>query len=159
MRRELGVSMIEMLVTMVVFSVGLLGVAHLQIYALKMGANSEIRTRATLLAGDITERIRANPGQWPEYNMAFNDCAQAATQDASATSSIATLDRRQWCRRVTRELPQATSAISIEDGVTTITIRWLEREGRVVGEDESGNQSELGRHELVFRARLSNVQA
>lgn len=149
--------MVEVLVTMVVFSVGLLGVASLQVYGLKMNTNADIRTRATLLAGDIVERIRANPGQWDDYNLGFNECAQAATRDAGDSVSIAATDTRQWCRRMGRELPQATGAVSVDQGVTTVTIRWFEREGRVVGEDGKGNATELGSHQLVFRARLSNV--
>lgn len=157
MRFQKGVSMIEVLVTTVVFAVGLLGVASLQVYGLKMNTNADIRTRATLLAGDIVERIRANPGQWEEYNLGFNECAQAATRSTGESISIVATDTRQWCRRMERELPQASGAVSVDGGVTTVTLRWLEREGRVVGEDAQGNASELGNHELVFRARLSNV--
>ncbi|MDX1634642.1 MAG: type IV pilus modification protein PilV [Marinobacter sp.] len=157
MRLQQGVSMIEVLVTAVVFSVGLLGVASLQIYGLKMNTNADIRTRATLLAGDIVERIRANPGQWDQYNFGFDDCAQAATRGPGESVSIVATDTRQWCRRMGRELPQASAAVVVDQGVTTVTIRWLEREGRAVGEDAQGNASELGNHQLVFRARLSNV--
>lgn len=59
-RLQAGLTMIEILVTIVVVSVGLLGLAGLQITGLKGTSNSAMRTQATVLANDIAERMRAN---------------------------------------------------------------------------------------------------
>ncbi len=56
-----GFTLIEVLVTIVVVSIGLLGLAGLQIDGLRANMSSESRSKATLLADDITERMRANP--------------------------------------------------------------------------------------------------
>lgn len=56
-----GFTLIEVLVTVVVVSIGLLGLAGLQINGLRANMSSEARSKATLLASDILERMRANP--------------------------------------------------------------------------------------------------
>jgi len=58
--KQHGLTMLEILVTIVVVSVGLLGIAGLQIAGLKGTRNSDYRTQATILANDMAERIRAN---------------------------------------------------------------------------------------------------
>lgn len=56
-----GVSMIEVLVTLVILSIGLLGMAGLQLSSIRGTNSSNYRTQASLLANDIMERMRANP--------------------------------------------------------------------------------------------------
>ncbi|HGG59496.1 MAG TPA: type IV pilus modification protein PilV [Gammaproteobacteria bacterium] len=58
---ESGFSMIEVLISMVVLSVGLLGMAQLQIFSMKMNHSAYLRTQASLLAEDMIERMRGNP--------------------------------------------------------------------------------------------------
>lgn len=55
-----GFTLIEVLVTVVVLSIGLLGLAGLQISGLRANMGSEARSKATFLANDIAERMRAN---------------------------------------------------------------------------------------------------
>ncbi|NOZ54570.1 MAG: type IV pilus modification protein PilV [Gammaproteobacteria bacterium] len=52
--------MIEMLVTVVILSIGLLGMAAMQLTGLRSTNSATYRTQATLFANDIVERIRAN---------------------------------------------------------------------------------------------------
>ncbi|HET9843588.1 MAG TPA: type IV pilus modification protein PilV [Gammaproteobacteria bacterium] len=58
-----GFTLLEVLIAVVVFSVGLLGVAGLQILSLKLSHDSLLRTTATLLAKDMADRMRANTSQ------------------------------------------------------------------------------------------------
>ena len=59
--RQAGFSLIEVLVTMVVLSIGLLGVAGMQASGLRNNHAVYTKTQATNLAMDMAERIRANP--------------------------------------------------------------------------------------------------
>lgn len=59
--RQAGFSMIEVLVTLLVFTVGLLGLAALQLNALQGTSDSAQRSQATAVLQDLAERIRANP--------------------------------------------------------------------------------------------------
>jgi type IV pilus assembly protein PilV len=56
-----GFSMIEVLITILVFAIGLLGVAAMQVQSLKGTADSGQRGKAVWLAQELTERMRANP--------------------------------------------------------------------------------------------------
>lgn len=55
-----GFTILEVLITVLVFSIGLLGLASLQITGLKLEHDSALRTTATILAGDMADRMRAN---------------------------------------------------------------------------------------------------
>lgn len=56
-----GFTLIELLVAVVILSVGLLGLAGMQITGLRSVNNAHSYTQATLAVNDIVERIRANP--------------------------------------------------------------------------------------------------
>lgn len=58
-----GFSLIEVLIALVVFSTGLLGLIQLHMTALKLQNDSQVRATATLLVADMADRIRANPGE------------------------------------------------------------------------------------------------
>ena len=79
-QRQSGFTLVEVLITIVVVSIGLLGVAGLQISGLRANMGSEARSKATILANDIVERMRANPlgvaaNQYANINSASFNCA------------------------------------------------------------------------------------
>lgn len=85
-RTASGFTLIEVLVTIVVVAIGLLGLAGLQISGLRANVSSEARSKATLLASDIIERMRANP-----LGVAANDySAINVTRLANGNCSVAT---------------------------------------------------------------------
>jgi type IV pilus assembly protein PilV len=57
-----GFSLIEVLVTLIILSIGLLGLAALQTTSVREGFDSGQRSQATWLAQELVERMRANPG-------------------------------------------------------------------------------------------------
>ncbi len=59
--KQKGVSLLEVLISVLVLSVGLLGLGGLQLYALKGSNDAHFRTVASLLAADLGDRIRINP--------------------------------------------------------------------------------------------------
>ena len=60
--RQSGISLVEVIVTILILSIGLLGMAALQNTSLKLAYDSYLRTQASFLAYDLIDRIRANPG-------------------------------------------------------------------------------------------------
>jgi len=87
-RRQAGLGLIEILVAMLVFAVGLLGLAAVQVVATSNGLETTQRSIATGLARDIIERMRSNPQQLAAYAL---DNAGPAPAPAHAVSGCARL--------------------------------------------------------------------
>lgn len=74
-----GFSLVEVLVTILVLSIGLLGLAKLQFWGVKHTGSAYYRTQATALANEMVERIRANPkGIAGGYATAAESCDRAS---------------------------------------------------------------------------------
>ena len=76
-----GFSLLEVLISMVIIAVGLLGLSGLQIASLKGTTNAHARNVASLLVMDLSERMRANPlgvaGAFYDNNVS---CANASSE-------------------------------------------------------------------------------
>ncbi len=84
-----GITLIEVLVTMFVMTVGLLGLAGLQANSVKDGLDNAKRSQVTWLVTEIIERVRANPdGRATGYNTTINstDCPSPPAQQCSDNS-------------------------------------------------------------------------
>lgn len=85
-----GITLIEVLVTMFVMSVGLLGLAGLQANSVKDGLDNAKRSQVTWLATEIIERVRANPvGRATGYNTSLSstDCPTAPSPRCADNSA------------------------------------------------------------------------
>lgn len=72
MKAQRGVGMVEILIALLVMSVGLLGYAGLQLRALNSTEEAHYRTQAMAIAQDLSERIAANPQSMAVYTTAAN---------------------------------------------------------------------------------------
>jgi type IV pilus assembly protein PilV len=128
-----GMTLIEVLVTLVLISVGLLGVAALQLTSLKNNQESYVRSQAAVLAADILDRMRSNQ---TGFNAGNYDMPTDATgfDQAGAAGTAAAADIAAWQAAINRLLPGADSDAAgriVRDGrLVTISIRWREREER-----------------------------
>lgn len=83
-RKNQGFTMIEVLVSVVIFSIGLIGVARLQVVAKQSNYDAVQRVTATTIAQDLISRMRANSSALSTY--VENDGAlQIVYNDAMAT--------------------------------------------------------------------------
>jgi type IV pilus assembly protein PilV len=64
-----GVGMLEFLVALLIFSVGMMGLLSAQLVGKKANFEASQRSVATALVRDILERMRANPGQIVGYQV------------------------------------------------------------------------------------------
>lgn len=133
--RQTGMTLIEVLVTLVLISVGLLGVAALQLTTMKSNQEAYVRSQASVLADYILDRIRAN--QRGFLNNEYNAIALNGTGTAGLTSGN---DLARWQAEIDRLLPggNANAGGSIVrtagTNIVTITIQWSERADRVLDE-------------------------
>ena len=95
-----GFTLVEILITIIVLSIGLLGLAGLQISGLRANMSSEARSKATVLANDIAERMRTNTlGVHNDDADADNQYADISTANLNCNTLPAALrsGSRWWC--------------------------------------------------------------
>jgi len=109
-----GSSLVEVLVSMILIAVGLLGLATLFIHDLINSRSALRRTQAITLLSDMADRIRANAGGKDAYDTAFyggapgtQNCApsDAAVGTNCSTAQQAQDDLASWTAAVQRALP------------------------------------------------------
>ena len=118
-----GIGLIEVMVSVLVLAVGLLGIAAMQSLALRGGQGSLESSQAVMQTGSILEAMRANPGV--NYTMA-KQC-----NVPSAGASLLANDQREWMRALKNTIGsgEATDTttcgqIACNAGVCTVTVFW-----------------------------------
>lgn len=83
MNRQRGLSLLEVLVAMLLFSVGLLGVVSLQVSQLRQVRLADQHSRAALAVSALAARMQVNPAgaQGGAYALACTATAPAAAHD------------------------------------------------------------------------------
>jgi len=102
--RQCGFSLIEVLISLLVISVGLLSIASLQLLSKRSTYDAAQRTTAALLAGDMLSRMRNNRGALisylPDQPIGSAPLAAPATLCEDGTTctaeELATWDLWQW---------------------------------------------------------------
>lgn len=116
-RHGTGFTLIEVLVALVALSIGLLGVAALQLNGLRNNLSSAYRSQATYLAYDIIDRVRANSPAIASYTVALG-----AAPTGSAQSDI---DLAAWKANLVATLPQGDGTVTIQlPDVVIVTVQW-----------------------------------
>ncbi len=119
--RQAGVSLVEVLVAVVLLSIGLLGLAGLQASGMRVGQSSSHRSQAAQLAQDMIERVRAAFDGAAAYNLALGAAAPPC-------AGIAACDLGDWRRRL-RALPAGTGAVTVDAQQVTVLVQWDDSRG------------------------------
>jgi len=133
-KRQRGVGLIEVLIALLVLSIGLLGLAALQTQALKFNQGAFLRTHATTLAYDVLDRMRANREQastTTSYVTAAGTGIPTGANCESADCSpgdMAKYDLNQWKTALAARLPNGDGAISVSGSIFTVTTQWDSRD-------------------------------
>jgi type IV pilus assembly protein PilV len=129
LKQQSGIGLIEVLVAVLVLGIGLLGVASTQVISMQMSSQSQSRSQAVLLAEDILDRIRANPGNPGAYAVAQGN-AQGADNGACdnsfvpANASLAANDIAAWENNLACLLPAGQRTVAVNGNTVTVTIDW-----------------------------------
>ena len=103
-----GFSMIELLVTILVFSIGLLGIASLQTHGLRMTRDAGLMTQASLLANNIAEKMRSN------------------ILGGACRCSLSQSELSDWNKNIQLSLPNGLGVVNSLNKKHTITVTWTE---------------------------------
>jgi type IV pilus assembly protein PilV len=127
-RPQRGVALVEVLVAMLVVSVGVLAMAGLLAMASRYGKTSEYRAVATLLASDMADRIKANKaaliadvtdydvtGEYDDWSEEPADPGECATASQCTPAEIATRDIAEWSQSVYGALPGGAGFVSVTE--------------------------------------------
>jgi type IV pilus assembly protein PilV len=132
-RIHAGFTLLEVLVSMLIIAVGLLGMAGLQIQSLKQGQSAYYRSVATQLAYDLSDRMRGNlvgvlaneynrTGLGSDYGTIEAACNTTTGCNAAA---LARNDAYEWQQMVRTLLPGGEGLVCIDstpdDGVSAAT--------------------------------------
>lgn len=115
-----GFSLIEILVTIVVTAVGLLGFAGLQAYSIKNNRIAMQHSLATVYANNIIDCMRANRAAVGNYTLS------TFTDAHSRDGTVAADDVADWLNAIKNNLPAGQARLTFATGVYTIEIRWSE---------------------------------
>ncbi|MBL4819036.1 MAG: type IV pilus modification protein PilV [Deltaproteobacteria bacterium] len=126
---EQGFSLIEVLVTLLVVSVGLLGVVAMQLTALRNTHSAFIHSQATVYVSDMAERILANSviAQAGQYNIGHGQQAPGSADcvaEACSATDLANYDVFEWQQVLSMNLPSGGGEISLAGTTLTVTVRW-----------------------------------
>ncbi len=165
--RESGLGLIEILVAVLVFTVGLLGIFGAQVNAKKNAMEAQQRSIATGLARDLLERMRSNPGQLQAFTLdnaspadmpspAPPGCTWAAVPQGGglgcSPAELARSDLAEWMRLLAgamavtsvagREwlvggLLEPRACVTIAAGVVAVVIAWRGMEPLATAPDSS----------------------
>lgn len=144
-----GFTLLEMLVAIVIFSIGMLGVGLMQLRGMSFTKDSGSRTQATILARSVSDRMRATMQEsfrgriignvdWMEQvdyrypgGATNTACASNCTLQQAASNDV------YWALlQITAKLPPPSSGdpltitrATAPSQLHTVTIRWAEADG------------------------------
>ena len=127
--RQRGFSLLEVLVAVLILSIGLLGLAGLQTTSLQMNHSAHYASQAQFYAQEIIEAMRANPtaAKQGAYNIGMGS-------DVPGGSSVADQDLRRWRQGISTTLPMQGDetggsvqlATSADTYRITVRVAWLD---------------------------------
>lgn len=143
--RPRGFTLLEVLIAVLIFSIGLLGVAGLMVLSVRTNHSAYLRTQASFLAQSMADRMRANVGWAKQYNSdkygsdlaGTGDC----TGDACSPEDLVKRDQEIWSQQLVDFLPSPEASIECTgvqlgaagqvgaapfSGLCTMVIKWSE---------------------------------
>lgn len=129
-RKQSGFSLVEVLIALVIMSVGMLGIAGLYVHSMQAGRTSMLRHHAVTLVGDVADRIRANPRAGIAYEGPGLDGSCVSDVVNCDDVAMAGHDILLWKQQATDTLPDGDVDITFDDSGNppnyVIDVTWSE---------------------------------
>ncbi len=122
--RQRGVSLIEVMMAVLIFSIGLIGLASLMVMATRSNHAAYLRTQVVFLANSMAGRMSGNPiAIWKgNYNGSYpvsSSVVGCASGSPCNPADLATHDQRLWSAQLNTFLPNPVATIACS-GVGTV---------------------------------------
>ena len=120
-----GVTLIEAMIALLVISVGLLGIASLQITAMNQNSSSLNHSQAVWMAYNMSDRIRANISEFNTYDGADTDASapQDCITNNCTNAQMVTADIADWATMI-GNLPGGRGIIGSNADGLLISVMW-----------------------------------
>jgi type IV pilus assembly protein PilV len=120
-----GVTLVESMIALLVISIGLLGIASLQITAMSQNASSLNHSQAVWYAYNMSDRIRANIGEFANYDGidTSNSYSQDCLSAACTNTQMLTADAADWAA-MTGNLPGGRGIITSNADGLLVNVMW-----------------------------------
>lgn len=119
LQRQTGSTLIEVLISILIVAIGLLGYAGLLLSTQKKNSDAYFRTQVTLMASDMLESMRVNRAAALQgnYNIAIGSTPGGA--------GLAGTDLARWKANLAQGLPAGNGSVAVDlQGNATIVIQW-----------------------------------
>ena len=121
--KQKGFNLIEVMVALVIFSIGLLGLAGLQVSGIRSNLNAFNYSLAVQQIYDMADRIRNNSGiDYAAVAPAAGDCVNSACNPGP----MAAVDLNEWNTANGNLLPAGQGTITRNANTYTINVMWNE---------------------------------
>lgn len=137
-----GFTLLEVLVALLILSIGLLGLVNLQMRGLQYADSARQRSQATFLAYDILDRMRANKAEVDNgtYDILIGAAApQPLVTDMCTTVTVSCTPEKlgdydlwEWKNDLSTYLPNGDGSVRKDNTILTadiyeITVQWDRR--------------------------------
>jgi type IV pilus assembly protein PilV len=142
-----GFTLLEVMIALVIFSVGLLGLAGIQAIALKNNSTAYMRTIAMQQSYNMSDLIRAHKSADGSIVSTFSnltttllsapskDCNADDNTTNCAPSEMAQFDIYHWQKGLELELPSGKGQVTLTGNIYEIIIMWDEENTGATGTD------------------------
>lgn len=113
------------MIALLIISVGLLGIAGLQVTAMKQNLSAMNHSQAVWIASNMADRIRANIGEFDNYkgvdtNTSYSQDCQSAD---CTTAQMLVADAADWSTLVS-SLPSGRGMVIDDPDGVLVTVMW-----------------------------------
>lgn len=138
---QAGMTLVEVLVSVLILAVGLLGAAVIQLNALKYADSSRMTSQASFIAYDMLDRIRANSGV--DYSWGQSERAPSST----SVASVRDLDLHDFEANIAGFAgASAKGSVAVNQREVTISISW---------DDSRGAKTQGARETFTLTSRVA----
>ncbi len=175
--KQTGIGMLEVLIALLIMSIGILGVARMQGLSVVQNHEAQQRSQAVFIANDLLSKIRINPTAVVSYVGMYGSGQSASsviTCDSTQLCSpaqIAQYDLYYWEQllmgqtekqgsKETGGLLNANGCVRVNNNELTITVAWdsfSKREDNTLTPTCPGTADKFYRHELVINAIIPSI--
>ncbi len=134
-----GFSIIELLVTILIFAVGLLGVASLQTTGMRLVRDADMTGKASLLASSMADKMRGNmvvASGYSGIDGSDRSCLNEDDEDLDPECTAAQEDIIDWNQEIADTLPDGEGSVTSANNVHTISVTWSESNDSTQADNE-----------------------